>query len=100
MKEGVKKVLEIVKEYEPKGIVIGYPLRESGEKSEKCSEIDEFTDMIAELYRGEIHKVDESWSSREAAEVIHAHGKKAGRDKARLDRLAAVIILQRFLNER
>lgn len=100
MADAVKKVLEIVKEYEPNGIVIGYPLLASGEKSRKCFEVDEFGDRIADLYKGEIHKVDESWSSQEAAGIVHAHGKKAGKDKKRLDRLAAVIILQRFLNER
>ena len=99
MTDAVKKVLEIVKEYEPMSIVIGYPLRASGEKSAKCLEVDEFVLKLAELYKGEIHKVDESWSSMEAADIVHAHGKKAGKDKARLDRLAAVIILQRFLND-
>ena len=99
MTDAVKKVLEIVKEYEPMSIVIGYPLRASGEKSQKCLEVDEFVLKLAELYKGEIHKVDESWSSMEAADIVHAHGKKAGKDKARLDRLAAVIILQRFLND-
>lgn len=100
MQEAVKKVLEFVKEYEPNGLVIGYPLMESGEKSQKCLEVDEFAQMIAEIYKGEIHKIDERWTSEEAADIIHAHGKRTGKDKKRLDRLAAVIILQRFLNER
>lgn len=100
MTDAVKKVLEIVKEYEPRGIVIGYPLMESGGKSQKCLEVDEFAARIAELYKGEIHKEDERWTSEEAAGVIHAHGKKAGKDKERIDRIAAVIILQRFLDDR
>ncbi len=91
-------MLEFVNEYEPNAVVIGYPLLASGEKSRKCLEVDEFAAKIAESYEGEIHKVDESWSSAEAQDVIHAHGKRAGIKKARLDRIAAVIILQRFLN--
>ncbi len=100
MAEAVKKVVEVIEKYEPNAVVIGYPLLASGEKSRKCLEVDEFAAKIADLYKGEIHKVDESWSTAEAQDVIHAHGKKAGQDKKRLDRLAAVIILQRFLNER
>ena len=98
MNEAVKKVVEVIEKYEPDAVVIGYPLLASGEKSRKCFEVDEFVDKIADLYKGEIHKVDESWSSAEAQDVIHAHGKKAGKKKERLDRIAAVIILQRFLN--
>jgi len=98
MNEAVKKVVEVIEKYEPNAVVIGYPLLASGEKSRKCLEVDEFVDKIADLYKGEIHKVDESWSSEEAQDVIHVHGKKAGKNKERLDRIAAVIILQRFLN--
>ena len=43
--------------------------------------------------------MDEAYTSIEAASVVHAHGKKAGRDKKRIDRIAAVIILQRYLEE-
>ena len=98
MNEAVKKIVEIIEKYKPNAVVIGYPLLASGEKSRKCLEVDEFVDKIAESYKGSIHKVDESWSSAEAQDVIHAHGKKAGKKKERLDRIAAVIILQRFLN--
>lgn len=98
MNEAVKKVVEAIVKYEPNAVVVGYPLLASGEKSKKCLEVDEFVEKIAESYNGEIYKVDESFSSMEAQDVIHAHGKRAGKKKERLDRIAAVIILQRFLN--
>jgi putative Holliday junction resolvase len=80
--------------------VIGYPLLASGDRSDLCVEIDRFVEKLAGIYSGPIYKVDERYSSVEAADIIHAHGKKVGQDKKRLDRLAAVIILQRFLDER
>lgn len=89
----------ILEEYSPNGLVVGYPLMTSGDKSDMCVEVDRFVEKLAEIYSGPIHKVDERYSSSEAADVIHAHGKKVGQDKKRLDRLAAVIILQRFLDE-
>ena len=98
MAEAVKKIAEKISEIEPDGIVIGYPLHISGEKSEKCLEVDKFVEKLEEIYKKPIHKVDERWSSAEAADVVHAHGKKIGQDKGRIDRLAAVIILQRFLD--
>ena len=98
MAEAVKKIAEKIGEIEPDGIVIGYPLLMSGDKSEKCLVIDKFAEKLAEIYDRPIHKVDERWSSTEAVDIIHAHGKKTGQDKGRIDRLAAVIILQRFLD--
>ena len=88
----------ILEKYAPDGLVIGYPLFTSGDRSDMCVEVDRFVEKLAEIYAGPIHKVDERYSSSEAADVIHAHGKKVGQDKKRLDRLAAVIILQRFLD--
>ncbi len=98
-KEALEKIEKIIKEYEPNGLVIGYPLHSSGEKSKKCVEIDEFVLKLHEIFDGPIHKSDERYSTKEAMGIIHAHGKKVGQDKKRLDRLAAVIILQRFLDE-
>lgn len=97
--EGIKKLNAVIDEYQPQGIVVGYPLLASGDKSKKCKEIDNFIKKLQNIYKGPIHKVDEGYSSKEAENIIHAHGKKIRKDKKRIDRLAAVIILQRFLEE-
>lgn len=98
-KESIEKIAEIINEYKPSGLVIGYPLLSSGDKSDICLEIDRFIEKLNKIYKGAIYKVDEQYSSQEAVDIIHAHGKKVGQDKKRVDRIAAVIILQRFLNE-
>lgn len=97
--DAVVKLAPIIDEYKPRGLVIGYPLHTSGEVSKQCLKVDRFSLKLAELFDGPIHKVDERYSSEEAADVIHAHGKRIGTDKKRIDRIAAVIILQRFLDE-
>ena len=78
--------------------MVGYPLLLSGEKGPQCLEVDRFIKRLGRIFSGPIHKVDERLSSVEAARVVHAHGKKTGQDKKRLDRLAAALILQRFLD--
>lgn len=98
-KQALQKISDTIEQYNPAALVIGYPLLASGDKSEKCIEIDKFVDLLAEMFGGPIHKIDEQYSSVEAIAVIHAHGEKSGKDKKRIDRLAAVIILQRFLDE-
>ena len=100
IKDALARLTVAIEKYEPNGLVIGYPLHSSGEKSKKCLQVDRFAEKLAAVYNGPIHKVDERYSTTEAVDIIHAHGKKVGQDKKRLDRLAAVIILQRFLDER
>jgi putative Holliday junction resolvase len=95
----VKKIRQQIEKYEPQQIVIGYPILQSGDKSAKCKQVDKFVERIAEFYLKPIHKVDESWSTEEARDIIHAHGKQTGRKKKRIDKLAATIILQRYLDE-
>jgi len=98
-KDALAQLKAIIEEYLPDGLVIGYPLLKSGDKSKKCIEIDSFVAKLQDIYNGPIHKVDEHHTSQEATAVIHAHGKKSGKDKKRIDRLAAVIILQRYLED-
>ncbi len=99
MKDAVEKTVALLKEYEPAGLVVGYPLLTSGDRSAKCDEIDDFIAKVTRAYPIDVYKVDERYTSQEAAGVIHAHGKRTGKDKKRIDRIAAVIILQRFLDE-
>ena len=98
-REAVEQVAALLEAYHPRALVVGYPLLESGDRSDKCAEVDRFIEKLKEFYNGPIHKVDESHSTTEAADIVHAHGQKVGKDKKRLDRLAAVVILQRFLSE-
>lgn len=97
--DALKQIAVVIEEYVPDGLVIGYPLLASGDKSDKCLEIDRFVEKLRTIFNGPIHKVDERHSSQDAVKIIQAHGKKSGQDKRRIDRLAAVIILQRFLDE-
>lgn len=97
--DAVRQIAEVIQEEPPNRLIVGYPLLPSGDKSDKCREIDLFVEKLGEIYSGPIELVNEQYSSKEAADVIHAHGQKVGKDKKRLDRLAAVIILQRYLDD-
>jgi len=98
-KQALEELQGLIEEYKPVGLVMGYPLLASGDKSDKCVTIDRFVDKLRLIFDGPVHLVDERYSSVEAVDIIHAHGKKVGQDKRRIDRLAAVIILQRYLDE-
>ena len=97
--ETVRKVVAIIEEYRPAGIVVGYPISLSGGSAgERCRAIDAFIELLQKQYSGPIFKEDERFSSTEAKNIIHMHDQKTGRDKGRIDRMAAAIILQTFLD--
>jgi len=99
VRDAIERLAAVVAEQKPDALVIGYPLNDDGSPNEACARVDQFIEKLKSQFAGPIHKVDEFGTSEEAAGIIHAHGKRAGKNKQRIDRLAAVLILQRFLDE-
>ena len=99
--QAIDEIVEDIKEYEAVGVVVGYPLStvDGGDKGERCQMVDDFVERLGKKYDGPVIMFDERYSSAEAESIIHLHDQKIGRDKARIDRMAAAIILQRFLDE-
>jgi putative Holliday junction resolvase len=102
--KAIEEIIADCVEYEAVGVVVGYPVApDGGELGESCRMVDDFITRLEKLVDIPIYKTDERDTSAEAEAMIHRHGKKIGKDnarKARLDRMAAAIILQRFLDER
>lgn len=85
------------------GIVVGQPVQYDGTPAELEEDIVKF---IAEVQKRfpmlEVHRVDESFSSVRAKEaMIHSGArKKKRRVKGNVDKIAATLILQEFLESR
>lgn len=83
-------------------IVVGWPLTPEGEEGAAVERVRPFFNRLRKVFPGvEVVAWDERFSSRRAAEAIRAAGarKMARRDKARVDRAAAAVILQEYLDE-
>lgn len=82
-------------------IVLGYPLKESGEKSSSTLMVEKFRDELAARSSLPVILRDERYSSSIAMEKIlqSTPGKKKRRDKGLVDRNAASVILQEYLDE-
>ena len=92
-----------VEEFRITAIVIGLPLTLRGEKGMKAEEVERFTGILrSEMPLLSLIPFDERFSSRQARETLLAMGvKKKGRqEKARIDPMAAALILQAFLDRR
>ena len=99
------KVIDYIKEYGCEVVVIGLPLSLDGEDSIQTQKVRDFRTMLENKLRssGPLSKVkiewqDERYSTVEAEEVlIEANMSREDRKKI-IDRQAAIVILQRYLD--
>ncbi len=89
---------------EPLGLeafVVGWPLEEDGSAGEATRRVSAFVTQLSEKFPHiPVHKIDERYTSEMALEAIRASGlrMKARREKSRVDRTAAAILLRDFLD--
>ncbi len=83
-------------------LVVGWPLTPDGEEGAATQRVQPFVNRLRNAFPGvAIVTWDERFSSARAQDAIRAAGagRKARRDRARVDRAAAAVILQEYLDE-
>lgn len=97
----LNEILSVSKEFDVEKIVIGMPVRMNGEKSAMTLEVEAFANELHKLFSGEIIFEDERMSSKQAQQIIRDVGtkKKKRREKGTVDKVAAVLILQAYLDD-
>lgn len=91
----------LIKEQGISEIVVGYPLKENGEKSSSTLEVEKFVDELKKRISTNIVFRDERYTSELAKQNIlqSVTKKKKRQDKGLVDRNAACIFLQEYLDE-
>jgi putative Holliday junction resolvase len=80
-------------------IVIGFPVRLDGTAGIQCEKVDRFIRALEKRFTQPIVRWDESLSTWEAEEILREASVKGKKRKEAVDRLAAAIILQSYLNK-
>ncbi|MEB3212042.1 MAG: Holliday junction resolvase RuvX [Leptolyngbyaceae bacterium] len=81
-------------------LVVGLPYTVSGEIGNQAKHVQKFANRLASTLQLPVEYVDERYTSLQAEELMHAEQQSPSRNKALIDRKAAAIILQRWLDER
>jgi len=84
------------------GLVVGQPIQYDGSTAPVEEDILKFIDEVKKRFPDlEIHRIDESFSSRDAVRsmVTAGVGKKKRRTKGNVDKIAATLILREFLEQ-
>jgi len=91
---------DIVKRYQVVEIVVGYPLRMSGVAGTQAEKMREFAEALHKRLHLPVHLWDERLTSAEANRVLRESEMSIRRRGEVVDRLAAVLILQNFMDWR
>ena len=89
-----------IREYQVREIVLGNPLRMSGEEGAQSQKVAEFAEQLRERFRLPVHLWDERLTSAEANRLLREAELSIKKRAQAVDRMAAVLILQSFLQSR
>lgn len=90
----------IIKQYGVAEIVMGLPLRMSGEEGIQAEKVQLFAETLRAKFKLPLHLFDERLTSVEANRLLRETEMSIRRRAEVVDRLAAVLILQSFLEFR
>lgn len=94
----LKHLKELIDDYRVVGIVVGLPVRLSGVEGDKAAEVRRYGDWLALALKLPVTYWDERYSSMEAEVLLWTQGLSPTKNKQRVDRLAAHVILQSYLD--
>ena len=96
--EAMDKVLAIIEREKPDEIVLGYPLLINGDVGPRAQLSEEFKEVWEEDCGFPVHLMDERFTTVEAEEILLQADVSRKKRKKKIDQLAAVQILQYYLD--
>lgn len=90
----------LLSDYQVKEVVVGLPLRLSGAEGTQSEKMRRFAADLQEQFGVTVHLWDERWTSTEANRLLREAELSIEKRGKAVDRLAAVLILQSWLESR
>ncbi|MDP4181658.1 MAG: Holliday junction resolvase RuvX [Bacillota bacterium] len=94
----IKRIKEIVDHYKAEKCIVGFPKNMNGTVGERGEKTLEFIRLLKEQIHIDIISWDERLTTKAANRVMHEMGIKTSKKKAIEDQIAAVYILQNYLD--
>ena len=90
----------VIRKNDVREIVVGHPLRLSGSASAQTEKVEEIAEALRRRFQLPVHLWDERLTSAQAHRVLRESGISIRKRGQAVDRMAAVLILQSFLDSR
>lgn len=96
----VEQICKLAVEFGVERLVVGLPLNGDGSLGPRAQRVEELCKRIEAATSLPVERIDERYSSQAAERALREAPKKIRRDKGSVDRLAAAVILQSYLDKR
>jgi putative Holliday junction resolvase len=94
----LEEIARFIRTYAVEKIVIGYPIRLDGTEGIQCDKINKFAQLLESAFSLPVIKWDETLTTKEAEEILILSNMPRERRKSEIDKLAAGLILQGYLD--
>tara|TARA_B100001113_G_scaffold224991_1_gene184769 strand:+ start:1008 stop:1418 length:411 start_codon:yes stop_codon:yes gene_type:complete len=94
----INQLSEIITEKQVNKVVVGIPYNMKGDDTQQTTKVREFVSILEQKLGYEIIFVDERLTSSEAEKFMHQMDIKTGFNKDKIDKIAASIILQEYID--
>ncbi|MGD1904140.1 MAG: Holliday junction resolvase RuvX [Geitlerinemataceae cyanobacterium] len=98
--EDVAAFEQLVRDREATALVVGLPYTMDGAEGKQAASVRRYAERLGKSLDLPVQYIDERLSSVEAEEAIKQTGRSPSRHKPEIDRRAAAILLQRWLDRR
>jgi putative holliday junction resolvase len=98
LRQDLKSLGRLLRKFECSAIVLGNPLHLSGDLSPQAAKTQAFAETLRETFALPVHLWDERLTSAEAHRHLDAAGRMRATHREVVDQVAAVLILQSFLD--
>ncbi|GAB4159217.1 MAG: Holliday junction resolvase RuvX [Candidatus Dojkabacteria bacterium] len=96
--EIIEAIKQIIAEYNIKSICLGLPQKFTEAQQQNIDRITKFGEQLAQATGLKIYYYDESFSTKEAQNVLLSLGQNSKSSKSKIDTVAAALLLQNFLD--
>ncbi|MCY3555458.1 MAG: Holliday junction resolvase RuvX [Gemmatimonadetes bacterium] len=98
--ETLASIVDIVEEHQVREIILGLPVHMDGTAGEMAGKVEALADLLRKRVACEVRTWDERLTSVSARRAMHEMGSTARGNKGSLDRIAATLLLQNYLDFR
>ena len=96
--DAITRVAAVAREREAERIVVGLPLKLSGEKGEAAQQAEAFAADLARVSGLPVELLDERLTSALSTRRLHETGMRGAKARARVDQGAAIALLETWLD--
>ena len=96
----LERLVAVIRDYEVSEIVLGYPLHMSGVAGAQAQKAAAFAETLRQRFQLPVHLWDERLTSAQAGRLLRETAMSIRRRGQVVDRVAATLILQSFLDHR